>query len=1077
MDGTLVAWWDFDGVWDGMATDASGHGNDGIIYGATRSEGKKGFGLCFSGEDCITVPTSTSLNMKSGDFTVTAWFKTVECDVFDIVRKGIDEPGYMLSVWLRPRWGIKDGRVNLDVYPLQKFTIGIDGKWHQLIWSIDRNARKGRTFFDGKLLGEEVDISMMKLGVENGSPLMIGKAFHAPAGSRIRYLDEIKIYKKSMEAEDARRIFDEDNCFIGRKYNCRPPVFSEPPMVMATDTTESPVVDGRLNDSVWQTARAVSNFLSTDCGDLQSENATVRLLSDGKKIFFGFKCHDSLLNRSHCVSHDFFEKKTDGDRMEFFLQNMRDDSRYYHFEIFSNGKQRCACYQKKPNYFFYQTNWDKTWMGKTFIGDGFWSGEISIPFNIFGEDVYPGMWKANFCRVRMMKEKADAECSSWSFSYGSFHNCKSWGTMIVGGMEMLKLSLKNLQSQIGHLRMILNENPKSLSHANINHLEKKLLLLENELKNKNPTLREWKSLKSEMDSLGMQFLTPALGEKKVVLWRKNLWERLDPCERYNFKLEQLKIKRIEMACCVNEEHSTAFCITNLSADTQRVRISIPRDMIGEVRENRIARDRIKLRRTLFVKAFNGEMIDDALPELDESGEISISPFETAQVWLTIGTADCIPGIYSSNIEIGLLNGQPATNVPLILRLLPIVLPTESILEAPIFFYFNPPYTSQDYVPDFYETRHEYVEDLLKHGVKWLALPRNEFRLMCPVVNKEGKMIKPTDYAALDSLLKLTNEKETRIVIQCGLETLFFGRNCDYLRFRDDKVDAASGVELFGPLWEKTMSRFLTDLVSYIVKQGFRNDNIYFYIDDELQVLADDGRRLKAFLHMAKIIKDTVPEAKIYQIFSIMGEATKKKELEVAEKSLRPVVDVWQFYLGRLFDKDAMAFFRRTEKPLFVYLAEWSKDFGSNRFSPVGYYRSLGWYAAKYDLQGIHFNAYNLWVNDPWNDFDGTWPIVDVSVVYPGRRGPIPTKRWEAFREGLQDYKYIFLLKKAIVDCERAGIFPKKTADAKAKLQSVIDAYFAKVQPSTLVANKLDEIENFKLILADQIILLTQDLRR
>jgi hypothetical protein len=59
-------------------------------------------------------------------------------------------------------------------------------------------------------------------------------------------------------------------------------------------------------------------------------------------------------------------------------------------------------------------------------------------------------------------------------------------------------------------------------------------------------------------------------------------------------------------------------------------------------------------------------------------------------------------------------------------------------------------------------------------------------------------------------------------------------------------------------------------------------------------------------------------------------------------------------------------------------------------------------------QGCHGN--------PFTVLDGP----EVMVTYPGVKGPIPTPTWEAIRDGINDYKYIYLLTQFIAAEKRKG---------------------------------------------------------
>lgn len=52
--------------------------------------------------------------------------------------------------------------------------------------------------------------------------------------------------------------------------------------------------------------------------------------------------------------------------------------------------------------------------------------------------------------------------------------------------------------------------------------------------------------------------------------------------------------------------------------------------------------------------------------------------------------------------------------------------------------------------------------------------------------------------------------------------------------------------------------------------------------------------------------------------------------------------------------------------------------------------------------------------NPFTVLDGS----EIMVAYPGVNGPIPTPTWEAIRDGINDYKYIYLLEK-LISAEKA----------------------------------------------------------
>lgn len=84
--------------------------------------------------------------------------------------------------------------------------------------------------------------------------------------------------------------------------------------------------------------------------------------------------------------------------------------------------------------------------------------------------------------------------------------------------------------------------------------------------------------------------------------------------------------------------------------------------------------------------------------------------------------------------------------------------------------------------------------------------------------------------------------------------------------------------------------------------------------------------------------------------------------------------------------------------------------GSNRSELheelVGHYRIMPWHAFKLGLNGWGFYAYYSPRGDPYTDYDPPGSETDYQVVYPGPRGPVPSRQAEAYRDGWEDYRLL-----------------------------------------------------------------------
>ncbi|MBN2289557.1 MAG: DUF4091 domain-containing protein, partial [Candidatus Glassbacteria bacterium] len=93
----------------------------------------------------------------------------------------------------------------------------------------------------------------------------------------------------------------------------------------------------------------------------------------------------------------------------------------------------------------------------------------------------------------------------------------------------------------------------------------------------------------------------------------------------------------------------------------------------------------------------------------------------------------------------------------------------------------------------------------------------------------------------------------------------------------------------------------------------------------------------------------------------------------------------------------------------------------------------GFFVWRSDLGGMSAWTFQNTMNasgDPYTDLDGHGR--DVMVAYPDPQGPVPAVIWEALREGVDDYRYLFLLERMI-----AGSANRSLADSIAGELSVM----------------------------------------
>ncbi len=92
----------------------------------------------------------------------------------------------------------------------------------------------------------------------------------------------------------------------------------------------------------------------------------------------------------------------------------------------------------------------------------------------------------------------------------------------------------------------------------------------------------------------------------------------------------------------------------------------------------------------------------------------------------------------------------------------------------------------------------------------------------------------------------------------------------------------------------------------------------------------------------------------------------------------------------------------------------------NRFLdyPLVKTRILHWINYAYGLKGYLHWGFDKWQDDPFGEPNPRLPPGDTHISYPGDRGPLPSLRLEAMREGIQDYGLFTLYEREIRDIKK-----------------------------------------------------------
>jgi hypothetical protein len=170
------------------------------------------------------------------------------------------------------------------------------------------------------------------------------------------------------------------------------------PRVVAVETPEPPIIDGRVDDEVWDLANVIDTFIQRrpDEGEPATERTEVRILYDNNALYISFICYDSnpegIVRRLTRRDRDI-----PSDRVSVGIDSDFDRRSSFVFEVNAAGVKR--------DFFMYDDgneidiNWEGIWDAEVTDRPDGWSAEFKIPYQTLrfseGDDL---IWGINFSR-------------------------------------------------------------------------------------------------------------------------------------------------------------------------------------------------------------------------------------------------------------------------------------------------------------------------------------------------------------------------------------------------------------------------------------------------------------------------------------------------------------------------------------------------------------------------------------------------------------------------------------------------------------------------------------------------------
>ena len=404
----------------------------------------------------------------------------------------------------------------------------------------------------------------------------------------------------------------------------------------------------------------------------------------------------------------------------------------------------------------------------------------------------------------------------------------------------------------------------------------------------------------------------------------------------------------------------------------RVNMERPKQEDGAVFAGRII-----LRQVIGVGTVNGEIVYDALPALMDGGVITIPARRAVKIWVSATANDVPPGDYAGRVIVSPLDGGTEALVwPLHIQVQDIEL-TET-----------PPLTlcTWDYVPNqwFPYRVEKTLDDMSRHGVT--VFPRSNC-IPRGTVDENGDL--SLDFTQLDRTLSQLE----------GRGEILFQVSHPPIEFPSEPTEAEKRT------WEIAHLRAWRDAMR---EHGWDTTDYAFYPMDEPGL--HYGSRVPSLIDACELFREADPSFRIYTD-PVPGLSWKDFE------RIEELIDVWcpnmRLVSGLLSGDPRISRIMQSGKTV------WSYECIAmvKSLSPLRYNRANAWRANYFGLDGIGHWTHSTMNLDPW--FAGNTYNDEFALVYPGAL-PVPSVRWEAVRDGLEDVAAIELLEEQIERNRESG---------------------------------------------------------
>ena len=427
-------------------------------------------------------------------------------------------------------------------------------------------------------------------------------------------------------------------------------------------------------------------------------------------------------------------------------------------------------------------------------------------------------------------------------------------------------------------------------------------------------------------------------------------------------------------------------------------------------------DRIGVHVVDFVRTNAKDLVPDPLPAAGGANNLHVSPNETRSYFVRIDTRGLPAGLWKGAVQLTPLRSGPRLAIPLELDIAPVVLPEEMPIWVAIWTY-DPQWICEAQGRGREEA---YVALMQRTGVN-TTLTRS-YGTPWPVLDPKTGELTGINTLDLDSMLVRRQFDSKKHFLVLGL-------------LLEHTKSHWGGGDIRGEQWSRNFVRYVK-LLSRHVRENLKipYERWGLYLQDE-RIKESEG-----FPHFGRLTRQADPKVRIWANW-----VDELKHVRKAEPYIDIIVPViWG--LGK--HPDSMEYLRARNKEWWIYENAGAQPPGRTavpRNDPTSSYRKLrmhGWYAWDLDLKGVSYWLFlgKWWWRHSGFDKSARGRYANCSFIYMGHDGPVTSRRLEAWREGLEDYKLLWVLNKAAGAAGRNAAGARK---AREHIAAAVKAVLAK----------------------------------